>query len=538
MLRTIAVLLLSVGLAQAQVTTRPPGSAGGTAFDGGTITAPVLGPVGCTDPAYSFTGAPTVGVCSAAGTSATMQSGTAVPLSEVTVGSSSGFLRFSDASGNFTTFVVRDNEVEATNESGQGFTLGSTSFATTLPFLAASGSAAAPSIAFDDDTGDNTGFYWIGEDQLGLTTGGTLRQTFSTTALTSTLPFLAPSGTAAAPAYSFSGGTNAGFYFNGLGIPGVANSGVPVMSLGVAMKMRSDASVNWISTTGDVAAVLSDTGLARSAAAVVKVTNGSTGAGSLLTADGTATAPGYGFSGVGSMGMYRDSTFLKLTAGGGAGIGALIDAGGVVYASTALSPSWNGDALIVRDAANTIAFRNSVAAQKFNIYNTFTTFGTNYNSFSISATATGTDLIGSGAGATAIAGGGFRSIQGSMSKTVVDNTATAFVRLAVADDDYEGCGIIYTAYAEDTATDARQTRTGKTYAAILNNSGTETAVFSTGDSAVAVTAGTFTCTFDATSAVADTIDLRATCDTSLAATTTLTFEYRLDCPSNVTVTPQ
>lgn len=131
-----------------------------------------------------------------------------------------------------------------------------------------------------------------------------------------------------------------------------------------------------------------------------------------------------------------------------------------------------------------------------------------------------------------------RWIQGSRSKTLTDNTATAFVRLSVADDDYEGCGVVYTAYAEDTATDARQTRTGRVYVAILNNSGTETAVFSTGDSAVAATAGTFTCTFDGNSGAADTIDLRATCDTSLAATTTLTFEYRLDCPSVLTVTPQ
>jgi hypothetical protein len=131
-----------------------------------------------------------------------------------------------------------------------------------------------------------------------------------------------------------------------------------------------------------------------------------------------------------------------------------------------------------------------------------------------------------------------QSIQGSKSKTLVDNTATAFVRLSVADDDYEGCEVIYTAFAEDTATDERQTRTGKVAVAILNNSGTEAAVFSTGDSAVAVTAGTFTCTFDGNSASANTIDLRATCDTSLAATTTLTFEYRLDCPSALTVTPQ
>lgn len=132
-----------------------------------------------------------------------------------------------------------------------------------------------------------------------------------------------------------------------------------------------------------------------------------------------------------------------------------------------------------------------------------------------------------------------RSIQGSKSVTLVDNTVKAFVRLSVADDDYEGCGLVWTAYAEDADGDARQTRTGRNHVAILNNSGTETAAFSTGDSAVVVTGGTFTCTFDGNSGAADTIDLRATCDTSLdAAAETLTFEYRLDCPSTVTVTPQ
>ena len=226
------------------------------------------------------------------------------------------------------------------------------------------------------------------------------------------------------------------------------------------------------------------------------------------------------------------------------------------------------------DAANSLALRNGTNAQSFYVYNTFTdasnyerlaikgsttpgfywekagsgsdraitfsTSGTSYLMGTLAFYNSATDTVDLGYSTPFFFKNAYiaRSVQGSKSKTLVDNTATAFVRLSVADDDYEGCGVIYTAYAEDTATDARQTRTGKTYAAILNNSGTEAVVFSTGDSAVAVTAGTFTCTFDGTSSVADTIDLRATCDTSLAATTTLTFEYRLDCPSTVTVTPQ
>jgi hypothetical protein len=134
-----------------------------------------------------------------------------------------------------------------------------------------------------------------------------------------------------------------------------------------------------------------------------------------------------------------------------------------------------------------------------------------------------------------------RFVQGSKSKTLTDNTATAFVRLSVADDDYEACAFGWTAYAEDAGTDARQVRKGRTNVAILNNSGTEACNFSASadDQAILVTGGTLTCSFDCNSASADTVDLRATCDTSLDATAeTLTFEYRLDCESTVTVTPQ
>ena len=204
------------------------------------------------------------------------------------------------------------------------------------------------------------------------------------------------------------------------------------------------------------------------------------------------------------------------------------------------SLGWTSNELILssRGAGGTGTPRDLAFDGQNTIY--FRLSGNNYWRFTGSAIfPSATDAMSSGAAAANWTGGYFsRFVQGGKSKALTDNTATAFVRLSVADDDYEGCGVIYTAYAEDTATDARQTRTGKVYAAILNNGGTEAVAYSTGDSAVAVTAGTFTCTFDGNSAAADTIDLRATCDTSLAATTTLTFEYRVDCPSIVTVTPQ
>lgn len=73
------------------------------------------------------------------------------------------------------------------------------------------GTAAAPGMSFTTDT--NTGIYSVGADSLGISTGGTLRVTVSTSAVTSTLKHILPNGTEGAPALSFSGvGADAGFY--------------------------------------------------------------------------------------------------------------------------------------------------------------------------------------------------------------------------------------------------------------------------------------------------------------------------------------
>lgn len=264
-----------------------------------------------------------------------------------------------------------------------------------------------------------------------------------------------------------------------------------------------------------------------------------------LLPDGTAGSPSLSFASDPDTGIYRLAANLMAfsTAGGvKAGIGVY---GGIQQISSApLSWSQSGaindasDVFLYRDAANTLALRNSTNAQQLNVYNSFTTYGSNYGMFSIVASATGTDLVGTGAGATA-ATGGLRSIQGSKSKTLTDTGTIAFARLSVADDDYEGCTVIYTVFAEDAEGDARQTRTGTMPVAILNNSGTETCAFGTGDSAVVVTAGTLTCGWTCPSAAADTVDLTISCNTSLdAAAETLTFEWRLNCPSTLTVTPQ
>lgn len=60
--------------------------------------------------------------------------------------------------------------------------------------LVSTGTAAAPGLAFFGDS--NTGVYSVGADQIGVSTGGVLRFDVSTTAVTSTLPFVAPASTA------------------------------------------------------------------------------------------------------------------------------------------------------------------------------------------------------------------------------------------------------------------------------------------------------------------------------------------------------
>jgi hypothetical protein len=57
----------------------------------------------------------------------------------------------------------------------------------TVPVIPNAGTAGAPSFTFFADT--DTGMYQVGADEIGLSAGGTLRLTVSTTAITSTVPF-------------------------------------------------------------------------------------------------------------------------------------------------------------------------------------------------------------------------------------------------------------------------------------------------------------------------------------------------------------
>jgi len=100
-------------------------------------------------------------------------------------------------------------------------------------------------------------------------------------------------------------------------------------------------------------------------------------AGNLLSADGSASAPAFAFLGETSLGLFRGgANSLDFASGGTARL--RLRSLGVQFASDqviAWSSSVVGttsDLLLVRDAANVLALRNSTSAQTFRWYHSFT----------------------------------------------------------------------------------------------------------------------------------------------------------------------
>ena len=73
------------------------------------------------------------------------------------------------------------------------------------------GTAAAPSIYFKD-SGTDTGIYSPGTDQVAISTGGTVRLSLSTTAVSSALAIDHPLGAVGTPSITFTGDLNTGIY--------------------------------------------------------------------------------------------------------------------------------------------------------------------------------------------------------------------------------------------------------------------------------------------------------------------------------------
>lgn len=96
------------------------------------------------------------------------------------------------------------------------------------------GTAASPSLNFTSDT--NTGVYRVGADQVGITAGGTNRVTVSTSAVTTTVAVVGPSGLGTStPVYTFSGDTTTGMAYLGAGSVRFISSGNLAFGYGTAI---------------------------------------------------------------------------------------------------------------------------------------------------------------------------------------------------------------------------------------------------------------------------------------------------------------
>lgn len=120
----------------------------------------------------------------------------------------------------FTTDGTERLSVGNTDTSGGGATRGIRS---TLSFRGPAGSATVPAFTFTGD--DNTGYYSVGADQLGISVGGTLRATWTTAALVLTVPVSAANGAAATPSYAFTNDLDTGMYRAGTDILAFATAG-------------------------------------------------------------------------------------------------------------------------------------------------------------------------------------------------------------------------------------------------------------------------------------------------------------------------
>lgn len=83
----------------------------------------------------------------------------------------------------------------------------------TLPRVAPLGAVGTPSYTFTGDL--NTGIYSSGADTVDIATNGVQRVSVSTSATTSTLPIVFPTGSNSAPGLAFSGDLNTGIYSSG-----------------------------------------------------------------------------------------------------------------------------------------------------------------------------------------------------------------------------------------------------------------------------------------------------------------------------------
>jgi len=206
--------------------------------------------------------------------------------------------------------------------------ISTTEIVNTLPLRGPSGDATTPSYSFSADS--DTGLYNTA-GLIGFTTDGTSRATLSSTALTTTVPFRGPNGLVSAPTYSFSGSTNMGIYSAAGSTVDTAIAGVNVESVSSSaitttiryLSIAGAAATPTYSFSGDTNSGMYSVGadivgIAANGTLTLQISaSGTESKVPFLAPDGSASAPGYGFSSATNTGLYRASgTEMDMTFGG------------------------------------------------------------------------------------------------------------------------------------------------------------------------------------------------------------------------------
>lgn len=300
----------------------------------------------------------------------------------------------------------------------------------------------------------------------------------------------------------------------------------------------------------------------------------------LLLPDGSATAPAVGPASNTTAGFYFPVagevlwTYNTLPRWGWRGTGIWLRADAAFAWSASTLNLTAADTFLYRDAANTLALRNSTNPQAFYLYNTFTDssnyerarLGWSANIFEIKTENAGTGSFramtivapqltlpntivppSNDAGTIGGSAGTWswqsiyltRSIQGSKSKTLTESSATAVVQIAVPSGGHTSgtiYGEVYCADATDFVTYYNEWRF-----TCHNKAGTEgcsnptaagTAV-SSASSGGSISAFTWSVDTSPTNAV--NLSVNTTCSLTQ---TTLEFHYRVHLLDPQTVTPQ
>lgn len=221
-----------------------------------------------------------------------------------------------------------DGVINFSTNAVKRFTIDTVSVSSTLPIYVLDGTVTVPSLTFTGDT--NTGFYSIGADQLGITTGGVLRFNIGST-LSTVLPFYATLGSASAPSYSFTGSATTGMYASAADTINFSAGGVSrlqisasaaTLTIPVYAALGSAAAPSY-SFSGDT-----DTGIFSSGANTIDFATSGISRLQLtdtslistvpyLNANGSASAPAYAFSSSTNTGLYSNGvSVLNLATGG------------------------------------------------------------------------------------------------------------------------------------------------------------------------------------------------------------------------------